>query len=64
VSWQPVALGGLTTRSEVDLPHKVGVAPIRRLAYLLFESMNIHDGEFRPDGLVFLDDAQAEHWIM
>jgi len=21
--------------------------------------MNIHDGEFRPDGLVFLDDAQA-----
>ena len=58
MTWQTAALG--------DLTDKIGSGAIQRWseAYKasgipLIRSMNVHDGDFRPDGLVFLDDDQA-----
>ena len=59
MSWPRVPLEKLTTKIGSGSTPTGGSEAYKVFGIPLIRSMNIHDGEFRADGLAFLDAAQA-----
>jgi type I restriction enzyme S subunit len=61
VKWQAVALGELTDKiGSGSTPQQGGSGSYKTNGIPLIRSMNVHDGIFKPEGLVFLDEVQAK----
>jgi type I restriction enzyme S subunit len=60
VSWQKVELGDLTVKIGSGATPQGGSTSYRASGIPLVRSMNVHDGEFRPEGMAFIDELQAK----
>jgi hypothetical protein len=59
MSWQNVALGEVTDKIGSGATPQGGSEVYKAAGIPFIRSMNVHDGDFRADGLVFLDELQA-----
>lgn len=60
MSWQTVSLGELTDKIGSGSTPRGGSSSYKNSGVPFIRSMNVHDGSFKPDGIVFLDEMQAK----
>jgi type I restriction enzyme, S subunit len=60
VSWPLHPLGAVTKKIGSGSTPRGGDSAYKASGIPLIRSMNVHDGEFRPQGLAFIDHEQAK----